>query len=111
MTIGQLIESLGGKLACVKGKIEDATPFAHRSVQELGQEMKKYGYSKYSESCLIDGKTGEQMTGCNIFMGPVYYQRLKHLVSDKLHARVPGGPRSVLCRQPPPGKNSNGGHR
>ena len=111
MTIGQLIEALGGKLAAVSGKIQDATAFSHKSVQQLGKEMKAYGFSKYSDQQLIDGKTGELMTDCNVFMGPVFYQRLRHMVGDKLHARLPGGPRSVLTRQPPPGKNSNGGHR
>ena len=110
MTVGQLMESLGGRLACENGIIEDATPFTHKSVQEIGTELKKYGFSKYGDTCLMDGHTGEMLTS-NIFLGPVYYQRLRHMVDDKLHARVSGGPKSVLTRQPPPGKNSNGGHR
>lgn len=79
MTIGQLIEALGGKLAAVSGEIQDATAFSHKSVQQLGKEMKAYGFSKYSDQQLIDGKTGELMTNCNIFMGPVYYQRYVEL--------------------------------
>lgn len=111
MTIGQLLESIGGKLAAVTGKIEDATAFTSRSVNEIGEEMKKYGFSKYGSETLIDGKTGELMTNSQIFMGCVYYQRLRHMVKDKIHARCPGGPRSCLTRQPPAGKLSNGGHR
>ena len=79
MTIGQLIEALGGKLAAVSGEIQDATAFSHKSVQQLGKEMKAYGFSKYADQQLIDGKTGELMTNCNIFMGPVYYQRYVEL--------------------------------
>ena len=79
MTIGQLIEALGGKLAAVSGEIQDATAFSHKSVQQLGKEMKAYGFSKYGDQQLIDGKTGELMTNCNVFLGPVYYQRYVEL--------------------------------
>lgn len=111
MTIGQLLESLGAKLAAVTGKIQDATAFTSRSVNDLGEEMKKYGFSKYGSETLIDGKTGEMLTNSQIFMGCVYYQRLRHMVKDKIHVRCPGGPRSCLTRQPPPGKLAGGGHR
>jgi DNA-directed RNA polymerase II subunit RPB2 len=111
MTVGHLMEMLGAKLAAVSGNIEDATAFTSKSVTQLGAEMKKYGFSKYGCETLIDGKTGEMLTGSKIFMGPVYYQRLRHMVKDKLHVRTHGGPRSCLTRMPPPGKLNRGGHR
>ena len=111
MTVGHLLEMLGSKLAAVSGKITDATPFISKSVQDIGAEMKRYGFSKYGSETLIDGKTGEMLTDSRIFIGPVYYQRLRHMVRDKLHVRTAGGPRSCLTRMPPPGKLNKGGHR
>lgn len=77
----------------------------------MAEEMKSYGFHPYGDECLIDGRTGEMMTGSNIYMGPVYYQRLRHMVGDKIHTRCPGGSRSILSKQPVAGRGNGGGHR
>ena len=110
MTIGHLLECFASKLACHKGKIADATAFADNDLNSMSQEMKKYGFNPHGDECLIDGRTGEMMT-TKIFMGPVYYQRLRHMVSDKIHIRTPGAPRSILSKQPVAGRGNGGGHR
>ena len=63
MTMGHLIETLSSKLAAIGGKIQNATAFTSKSVTEIGDEIKKYGFSKYGSETLIDGKTGEMFEG------------------------------------------------
>lgn len=104
MTIGHLFEMLGSKVAAMTGKIEDGTAFAHPTVHELGEKMRAAGFNKWGDEQLIDGCTGELMTNCNIFIAPCYYQKLRHMVADKIHCREKGGPKSMLNRQPPAGK-------
>ena len=67
MTIGHLLEMLGAKLAAVSGKIANATSFTSKPANEIGDQLKKYGFSKYGSDTLIDGKTGEMMTDSNIY--------------------------------------------
>jgi len=110
MTIGQLLEMIGAKAAAMQGTTEDATAFTHPTVDELSEKLHKSGFQRYGDEALIDGKTGE-MTQAKWFMGICYYQRLKHMVNDKIHARSEAGPRSLLSRQPPSGRSNNGGHR
>lgn len=110
MTIGMLIEMLGAKGSCFTGESVDATAFCNPTVEELSNILKKCGYSKHADEQLIDGITGELIPG-KMFMGVAYYQRLKHMVSDKIHARSSEGPRSMITRQPPSGRSNQGGHR
>ena len=110
MTIGQLLEMVGSKAAAMNGEIEDATAFTHPTEAELTAKLHAAGFQKYGDEAMIDGKTGEMLKS-KLFIGCCYYQRLKHMVSDKIHARSDAGPRSMLTRQPPSGRSNNGGHR
>ena len=110
MTIGQLKESILGKICCTMGKYGDATPFTNLSVEELEEvletecNMHKHGYE-----VLYNGTTGEQLKVA-IFIGPTFYQRLKHMVNDKMHSRGTG-PMVTLTRQPAEGRSRDGGLR
>lgn len=109
MTIAQLRECLLGKLGCTLGKFGDGTPFKKVSMQSLQEGMKAAGYDPCGEERMINGMTGEMMEA-SIFIGPVYYQRLKHMVEDKVHART-RGPIQVMTRQPVEGRSRQGGLR
>jgi DNA-directed RNA polymerase beta subunit len=84
MTIGQLMECIMGKACCHIGSIGDSTPFTDCSVDSIANILEKSGYEKYGNEILYNGRTGEQMK-TEIFIGPTYYQRLKHMVADKSH--------------------------
>ena len=104
MTIGQLLECVMGK-ACVElGQYGDATPFTNISPEDIAQLMQQIGLDSYGDSVLYNGHTGERMQ-CKIFMGPTYYQRLKHMASDKMHSRANSGPIVMLSRQPAEGRS------
>lgn len=105
------MECFASKLACYNGKFADATSFANNDIKEMSKEMRSYGFHPYGDETLIDGRTGELMTGSQIYMGPCYYQRLRHMVSDKIHVRTPGMARSILSKQPVAGRGNGGGHR
>lgn len=110
MTVGQLLESLAGSIAAREGKQIDGTAFESRNwTEELIERAKKLGLNYYGERTLFDGKTGKIMKAY-ILMGPVYYQRLKHLARDKLHARSTGKV-TMLTLQPTEGKARGGGLR
>lgn len=111
MTINQLMESVLGKSAVFEGKFGDATPFTSSSVdiaEDLCDRLGMQGYNRCGNEVLYNGMTGEPMG--SFFIGPVYYQRLKHLVSDKMHARATG-PVTTLTRQPLEGRSRDGGLR
>jgi hypothetical protein len=86
MTTSQLIECILGKKICVTGKTEkpNATAFEDRKIDEIGDILVKEGFNRYGYERLYNGLTGEMMEGL-IFIGPTYYQRLKHMVQDKYH--------------------------
>lgn len=109
MTIGQLLECLLGKLCCVEGYIGDGTPFRGTSIENIACELEKNGYQRYGNEKLYNGMTGEPMQGLS-FIGPTYYQRLKHMVIDKKHARS-RGPKQILTQQPVEGRSRDGGLR
>lgn len=116
MTINQLIETALGKECSVFGKYEDCTPFTENSiniadklVKRLETNLQKYGHQKHGYERMYNGMTGEMMEA-NIFMGPTYYQRLKHMVDDKMHARAQGHV-TMLTRQPLEGRSRDGGLR
>ena len=90
MTIAQLMETLLGKIGCVAGFLGDATPFNDKLTAPVMADIlqKNYGMEPYSNEILYCGYTGKQMETA-VFMGPVFYQRLKHMVNDKIHCLTP----------------------
>ena len=110
MTIAQLMETVLGRLGCELGFLGDATPFnKEMTAAGLAAELQERGLEPYSNEVLYCGYTGKQMP-TNIFMGPCFYQRLKHMVNDKLHSRSTG-PLVMLTRQPAEGRARDGGLR
>jgi DNA-directed RNA polymerase II subunit RPB2 len=110
MTIGQMMECIMGKACCQLGTMGDATPFNGATVEDLAEVLESYGMERYGNEVLYDGRTGVQIT-TEIFMGPTFYQRLKHMVEDKMHTRGGNGPVVMLTRQPAEGRARNGGLR
>lgn len=112
MTINYFLEALGSKSAIHKGIERDCTAFSESStniINHLYQELGDMGYTSNGYETMSSGYTGEQLDA-KIFVGPVYYQRLKHLVGDKIHARDYGNVQS-LTRQPLEGRSRDGGLR
>jgi DNA-directed RNA polymerase II subunit RPB2 len=109
MTIAQLMENIFGKICVQRGTLGDGTPYNHLKVEDLKQHMMDLGYHPYGNEILYNGQTGEQMQA-EIFMGPTFYQRLKHMVIDKKHSRS-RGPIVSLTRQPCEGRARDGGLR
>ena len=109
MTIAQLMECIFGKICVRKGTLGDGTPYSHLKVDELKKQMVDLGMHPYGNEILYNGQTGEMMRA-EIFMGPTFYQRLKHMVIDKKHSRA-RGPIVSLTRQPCEGRSRDGGLR
>ncbi|PSC73428.1 DNA-directed RNA polymerase III subunit RPC2 [Micractinium conductrix] len=114
MTVGKMIELLGSKAAVCTGKFHYGTAFGEPAgladtVEKISAELVESGFSYSGKDFLHSGITGEALEAY-IFMGPVYYQKLKHMVLDKMHARA-RGPRVVLTRQPTEGRSRDGGLR
>jgi DNA-directed RNA polymerase beta subunit len=109
MTIGQLKETLLGKVLVHLGMFGDGTSFGNLDVKTIATELQKLGYESYGNEIMYDGLTGEQFN-TSIFIGPVFYQRLKHMVNDKQHSRSIG-PMVNLTRQPAEGRSRDGGFR
>ncbi len=109
MTIGQLAECLVGKAAALQGMDADATPFEDRDFSTVEDMLEKMGYERKGKEYLYNGMTGEKML-VQYFFGPTYYQRLKHLVQDKIHSRA-RGIKTALVRQAPEGRSREGGLR
>jgi DNA-directed RNA polymerase III subunit RPC2 len=109
MTVGKLIELIGSKSAALDGKFKYGTAFAGDSVEDLGNILMSHGFSYSGKDILYSGITGEPLN-CFVFSGPMFYQRLKHMVMDKIHARS-RGPKTPLTRQPMEGRSKDGGMR
>ena len=109
MTVGKMLELLTGKAGVLAGKHGDGTCFSGSPVEEMSQILMDYGFSYSGKDYLTSGITGEPLQ-FYVFMGPIYYQKLKHMVQDKMHARA-RGPRSILTRQPTEGRSRDGGLR
>ena len=109
MTIGQLKETILGKVLLELGMFGDGTSFGNLDVKDIITNLQKLGYESYGNEILYNGLTGEQLE-TSIFIGPVFYQRLKHMVNDKQHSRSIG-PMVNLTRQPAEGRSRDGGFR
>ena len=109
MTIAQLKETLMGKVLIELGLFGDGTSFGDLDIGVVREELMKLGYQSTGNEVMYNGTTGEQIE-CDIFIGPVFYQRLKHMVNDKQHSRAIG-PMVNLTRQPAEGRSRDGGLR
>ena len=109
MTIGQLKETLLGKVLVELGLFGDGTSFGDLNIDNISEKLQSLGYESNGNELLYSGLTGEQVE-CSVFMGPVFYQRLKHMVNDKQHSRSIG-PMVNLTRQPAEGRSRDGGLR
>ena len=109
MTIGQLAESLLAVLCTLVGRRGDATAFRGVSLDHICSELERLGYDRFGRRRLHNGFTGEEYDAL-VFLTPTYYQRLRHMSSDKDHARA-RGPIHMLSRQPTEGRARDGGLR
>lgn len=109
MTVGKIMELISGKASALSGKSSDSTIFCEDKIEYFSKVLVENGYSYCGKDTFMNGATGEIYEGY-IFFGPIYYQRLKHMVSDKMHARA-RGPRAMLTRQPTEGRSKDGGLR
>ena len=111
MTIGQLVETVMGKACCIYGGFGDCTAFMNKGSKhkQFGDMLKSQGFHSSGNQLLYNGESGEQIL-TNIFTGPTYYMRLKHMVKDKINYRA-RGPRTVLTRQTVQGRANDGGLR
>jgi DNA-directed RNA polymerase II subunit RPB2 len=112
MTVSQLLETVLGKACCMEGSYGDATAFSSNSdniAEHICDRLEKNGFERTGWEMLYNGMTGLPIKA-KIFIGPVFYQRLKHMVSDKIHSRSHGHV-TTLTRQPLEGRSREGGLR
>ena len=109
MTIGHLIEALLGKVVIFRGLEGDGTPFTSLTVERVSSMLHSLGFQRSGNEVMFNGHTGRKLE-TQIFLTPVYYQRLKHMVDDKIHSRA-RGPVTMLTRQPMEGRAREGGLR
>ena len=109
MTCAQILECVIGKGNLLLGTLGDGTPFENPDINYFGDILEKHNYQRHGNETMYSGITGERMES-QVFIGPTFYQRLKHCVQDKLHSRARGAVTSIL-RQPENGRAKNGGLR
>ncbi|KAI1494208.1 DNA-dependent RNA polymerase 2 rpb140 [Biscogniauxia mediterranea] len=109
MTIAHLIECLLSKVSTLKGMEGDATPFTDVTVDSVSSLLREHGYQSRGFEIMYHGHTGRKLRA-QVFFGPTYYQRLRHMVDDKIHARA-RGPVQIMTRQPVEGRARDGGLR
>lgn len=109
MTISHLLEALGGKIAALSGKPIDATSFDAYPEEKLREQLLEHGFSDNGTETMYNGLTGKKFKA-RIYIGNIYYLRLKHMVANKLHARA-AGKVQLLTRQPIEGRAMGGGLR
>ncbi|ODQ81444.1 hypothetical protein BABINDRAFT_159736 [Babjeviella inositovora NRRL Y-12698] len=109
MTVAHLIECLLSKVSALRGYEGDASPFTDVTVEAVSKLLRESGYQSRGFEVMYNGHTGKKMMA-QVFFGPTYYQRLRHMVDDKIHARA-RGPVQILTRQPVEGRSRDGGLR
>lgn len=109
MTVAHLIECLLSKVSALSGLEGDATPFTEVTVDAVSKLLREHGYQSRGFEIMYNGHTGRKLVA-QCFFGPTYYQRLRHMVDDKIHARA-RGPVQILTRQPVEGRSRDGGLR
>jgi len=109
MTIAHLIECLLSKVASLTGQEGDATPFTDVTITSISEILRQYDFQQRGFEVMYNGHTGRKLNA-QVFLGPTYYQRLRHMVDDKIHARA-RGPLQILTRQPVEGRARDGGLR
>ncbi|GAA93741.1 hypothetical protein E5Q_00387 [Mixia osmundae IAM 14324] len=109
MTVGKMLELLSGKAGILGGKFEYGTAFGGSKAEDMSRALIQAGYSYAGKDYLTSGITGQALESY-VFFGPIFYQKLKHMVIDKMHARS-RGPRATLTRQPTEGRSRDGGLR
>jgi DNA-directed RNA polymerase subunit B' len=109
MTVSHLIELVAGKAGALAGRYVDGTTFEGEHEEDLRQELQKFGFRENGTETLYNGITGEQYTA-KIYIGNMYYIKLKHMVANKIHSRA-RGPIQLLTRQPTEGRAKEGGLR
>ena len=109
MTVGKMLELLSGKAGVLAGEMQYGTAFGGSKVEDMSDILIKNGLNYSGKDFLTSGISGESLPAY-VFVGPIYYQKLKHMVQDKMHSRS-RGPRATLTRQPTEGRSRDGGLR
>jgi DNA-directed RNA polymerase II subunit RPB2 len=109
MTLAQILECVTGKSGLMTGTFNDGTPFDPLNIEEHAQILEDHGFQRYGNETLYNGFTGKRMK-TQMFIGPTFYQRLKHMVADKVHSRATGAVQNIT-RQPAEGRSKQGGLR
>ena len=109
MTVGQFLESVAGKAAALKGEMVDGTPFINEPLESISETLRKLGLEPGGRELMYDGQSG-RMFDSHIYVGLTFYQKLHHMVVDKIHARARGQVQ-MLTRQPTEGRARGGGLR
>ncbi|MDD5193100.1 MAG: DNA-directed RNA polymerase subunit B'' [Candidatus Nanoarchaeia archaeon] len=109
MSVGYLVELLAGKVGCLNGKIIDGTGFSGQKIEDLEEQLKELGFREDGKETVYNGITGRMMN-LKIYVGDMYYLKLKYMVANKLHARA-SGKVTLLTRQPIEGRAKGGALR
>ncbi|MFA4960627.1 MAG: DNA-directed RNA polymerase subunit B'' [Candidatus Pacearchaeota archaeon] len=109
MTVGYLMDVLAGKIAALSGRVVDASSFSGETIDSLENNLKKLGFRENGKEVMYNGITGKRMP-IKIFIGNMFYLKLKYMVSDKMHSRA-SGKIALLTRQPIEGRARGGALR
>lgn len=109
MTVGKMLELVAGKAGVINGNFQYGTAFGGSKLEDMSAQLIDAGFNYGGKDYLTSGITGEPLPAY-VFTGPIYYQKLKHMVLDKMHSRA-RGPKAILTRQPTEGRSRDGGLR